>query len=303
MNIYIFGYTGRLGRELEKRLGREHFVWPFGRSQVDVTNLRDVVTEIEASKPDVVINATAMNGLEACKNDPLEAIEVNTTAPAAMAAACKNAGALLIHFSSDYVFSGDILGLYEDTPTRPWGIYGKTKLWGEEAIRMCAGSFFVFRLSSLYGHDMAGVLEPLKQAQRGAGTPGNPVKVLHQYCAPTSTRLVAEAVVHVLGEFDKEWWQKHSDVYHLASQAHSNGESGVSKLNFTRYLLHHVYGDPSWGPWSVAEGTLPEPRPIHTVLKSVKFEETFKYKMPTWREDLNSFLPQLGKLELPTTVP
>lgn len=299
MNVLIFGGTGRLGQELKTRLQRDHFVTALTRVDGDLINTSIIWTLVHQHKPDVIINATAKNGLEACKKDPFEAFQVNAAAPAAMAAVAKICGALMIHFSTDYVFSGDPLGLYENTPTKPWGIYGRTKLWGEEAVALCAERYFVFRLSSLYGRDLSGVLQPIKQVQEGAGTPKNPVKVLHQYGSPTSTRMVADAVAHVINNFGRGDWLRLSGVYHLATKT----PMGLSKVEFTQYLLMICFGSqPNGGAWNIVEGKLPEPRPIYTELRSDKFEKTFDYLLPTWREALDDMLPLLSKAEKPLTM-
>jgi dTDP-4-dehydrorhamnose reductase len=288
MNILIFGSNGRLGRELVERLKSDHQVKALIRSDCDLLYFPNKAGELVVNHyPDVVINASAKNGLEACQKRAFDAFQVNTAALAAMALGAKLCGAMFISFSTDYVFSGDPLGLYEDTPTKPWGVYGRTKLWGEEAIALCTDNYLVFRLSSLYGRDFAGVLQPIKQVDNGAGTISNPVKVLHQYATPTSTKVVADAVSYILDKYSRKDWSRLRGVYHLATKA-----QGLTKVKFTERLLTSYFGaSPNNGAWHITEGKLPEPRPIYMELRSDKFEQTFDYKLPTWDTALEEFLP------------
>jgi dTDP-4-dehydrorhamnose reductase len=284
--IMIFGSNGRLGRELCRRFSQseDHDIIDFCRDDLDLTEISRIPSEISYYCPDAVINASAFNGIEQCKNDPSSAILINATAVAAMAAACKARDIPFVHYSTDYVFSGDNFGLFEDTPINPWGLYGKSKRWGEEATSWCAGKYFVFRLSSIYGFDISGVLDPLKQAARGKGDKSDPIRVLPQICAPASTRLVADATFHALRNLDVP-----SGIYHLTSS------QPVWKIQFAEYLLNLV----NRPDCIVKEGVLADPRPIYSVLVSRKFADVFNYQLPDWRTDLELTLPTL---ELPEGI-
>lgn len=298
MNILIFGSNGRLGQALVESLQPHHFITKVTRADGDLIDAAWIASDIiNRSRPDVVINASAKNGLEACRDNPFEAVQVNAAAPTIMADAAKACSALMIHFSTDYVFSGSPTGLFEDTPIQPWGVYGRTKRWGEEGVALCAENYFIFRLTSLYGKDLSGVLQPIKQVQDGAGTSSNPVKVLHQFSAPTSTHVVADAVSHVLG-FSRESWEHLKGIYHIATKA-----SGLSKVDFTQYLLCAYFGQgTNGGGWHIVEGNLPEPRPVYTELRADKFERVFRYEFPEWYKALNEMLPLLPKVEKPATL-
>jgi dTDP-4-dehydrorhamnose reductase len=296
MKIMVFGDKGRLGKQLVYALSqvRDIMVISVGRSDCDVRQPGVIADTIDHVMPDVVINATAFNGLEACATDPFQAMAVNSCAPLVFAGMCRKRGALLIHFSTDYVFNGDPFGLAENTPINPCGFYGKSKWWGEEAVNMIASPHLIFRLSSLYGSDYAGMLGPVKQALDGKGSANDPIKVLDQICAPTSTLLVATTIRSLLSNFSLKEICELTGTYHLATS------DAVSKLAFTKILLPYVldHNVPRAGGalWHVAIGELSIPRPKHTVLIPKKFEDTFGMHMPSWKSDLRSMLPFLDPL-------
>src|SRR5271166_1000242 len=283
MRILIFGRNGKVGSELFVRLLKDgHRVDAITRIDGDLSNPFIADQRIEDYKPEVVINATAYNGLEACVKDPELAFTINSAVPAHMAVACRKIGALFIHFSTDYVFGGNIEGvsLIEDVLKRPWGIYGFTKSAGEDAALALNNKTLVFRLSSIYGRSFSGPIDAVNQVRQGKGTPDNPVMVLHQECCPTSARLVADAIAHVLSEH-RQWEDLHG-VYHLSTS------TSVWKKHFSEYLLRTTtYATPN----IVQEGTLAILRPIRSVMNVYKFTNTFNYALPGWKKDLNDTLP------------
>lgn len=298
MNILIFGARGRLGSELVARLSHgSDYVLGLSRQDADMMNPFNVSRWIHSQQPDVVINATAMNGMEQVDRDPHIGFMVNAAAPAVMAKECAEIGALFIHFSTDYVFSGSKvkMTLIENDRPEPMGKYGWSKLSGEDAVRQCGDKYLIFRLSSIFGRDFRGVLDVVRQAvEKGRGTVNDPVQVLHQYCAPTSTLLIADAIHHVL-KVAREDWPKITGTYHLASGG------GVWKNTYAVATLVEFLGDngPAGGRWCVVEGKLAVPRPEHSCLDSTRFEKTFHCSLPNWREDLRraaeEFRPNLPK--------
>jgi dTDP-4-dehydrorhamnose reductase len=302
MNILIFGARGRLGSELVARLSRgSDHVLGLSRQDADLTHPLSIARWINAQRPDVVINATAMNGMEQVDRDPHIGFLVNAAAPAVMARECADTGALFIHFSTDYVFSGSKvkLTLIEDDRPEPMGKYGWSKLAGEDAVRNCGDKYLIFRLSSIFGRDFRGVLDVVRQVvEKGRGGPDDPVQVLHQYCAPTSTLLIADAVHRIIKTVPREDWARVTGIYNLASRG------GVWKRDYALYTLKAFLGDgPLGGHWSVVEGRLSVPRPEHTCLDSTRFEHTFGIQLPTWGADLDraarEFAPHLPKPPAP----
>lgn len=293
----IFGANGKVGHELVERLTPDHDLFPFTRENGDLRYC-NVANLIEGM--DVVINATAMNGMENVEHDPIGGLLVNGVAPGALAAACKSQRALFIHYSTDYVFSGDEDGLFEGTATKPIGAYGWTKLIGEQSVQRAGEFYFIFRLSSIFGREYSGPLDVVNQVvKKGRGTPDDPVQVLHQLCAPTSARLVADATAAAIDVYYGAFNRKSlSGIYHLATA------EPVWKKDHAQGVLWKVLGpgpssDEAIRPWHVVEGKLAVERPVHSFLNSDKFQATFDYRMPTWREDLALTMPLLPPIEYP----
>lgn len=280
MKVVVLGLTGRVGREIVERLRIDgHGVRGLDRNAADFCSEADGPEDwILRHEPDIVINCVAFNGMEQCDLEPDLANLINSGKPRSIAKMCRSLGIPMIHFSSDYVFSGshNQTPLLETFPVDPCGVYGQSKYAGELVVSY-SDKNMVFRLSSIFGRRWEGPVDAVRQAVAGASH----IRVLHQFCAPTSARTVANAIAQVL-RVAAGRWEDYGGVYHLATT------EGIWKKNYASELLSRVIGENSI---EIVEGELEIPRPIHTFLCSDKFEETFSYKLPSWSEDLDVALP------------
>lgn len=279
MHVMIFGARGKVGSALVDRFSRtQDHITALTRDDCDLLSPMVAVRWIQTQKPDVVINATAMNGMEQCDQDPHLAYLINAAAPLVMAQETANVGGLFIHYSTDYVFSGSskFSALQEASFGAPSGRYGYSKAQGENAVQWAATPSFTFRLSSVWGNRLEGMLGVLKQAMNGKGTAADPIKVLHQWCAPTSAWLIADATAHVVESLARDSWPTGPEIYHLATS------EPVWKVDHARWLLDTVLGE----GYVVEEGSLAVKRPEYSFLASYRFAETFHYPLPDWRQDL-----------------
>jgi dTDP-4-dehydrorhamnose reductase len=147
----VTGATGQLGRALVARLGSQ-VVWAGGRRELDVRDAEAVARAVEGARPDVVFNAAAYNDVDGAETHVTEALAVNAAGPAHLARACREAGALLVHVSSDYVFDGAKSGPYaEDDPPRPISAYGASKLAGCLLVGASGAAHLLVRTSGLFG--------------------------------------------------------------------------------------------------------------------------------------------------------
>jgi dTDP-4-dehydrorhamnose reductase len=159
--IIILGANGNLGKQLSQvfyKEGNEYEVICWDKEDVDITDKELITDKIEEEHPDIIINAVAYNAVDRCEEDEEEFAKarlINAEAVGYLADACLKAGAVLVHFSSDYVFGGDKKeGYTEADKAEPINKYGKTKRWGEEELISRSGSglkWYLIRTSKLFG--------------------------------------------------------------------------------------------------------------------------------------------------------
>jgi dTDP-4-dehydrorhamnose reductase len=146
----VAGAEGQLGQALVRLLG-DRLAWAGGRGALDVRDAASVSRVVEAARPDVVINATAYNKVDAAQTEPAEALAVNAEAPLHLARAARAAGALIVHVSTDYVFDGRRAEPYrEEDPPNPLGAYGVSKLAGEMLVAGAAPDHLIVRTSGVF---------------------------------------------------------------------------------------------------------------------------------------------------------
>jgi dTDP-4-dehydrorhamnose reductase len=151
MRVLVTGASGQLGRALLAGLGPEA-AWAGGRAELDVRDTRRVAELVAHVAPDVVINAAADNRVDAAEQEPEEALAVNALGPLNLARAAAQAGALLVHVSTDYVFDGEQDRPYDEAdPPRPRSVYGLTKRAGELAVSSSPGPWLLVRTSGVFG--------------------------------------------------------------------------------------------------------------------------------------------------------
>ncbi len=151
MRIVILGVKGMLGQAL-KHVLRDYTLIEYDRNELDVTSKEDIDRSISQTKPDIVINAAAYNDVDGAEREPEKATLLNATAVEFLANAAQNVGALLIHYSTDYVFFGDKKEGYAETDRpEPISAYGVSKLKGEQAVQTNAKRYYLIRTSRLFG--------------------------------------------------------------------------------------------------------------------------------------------------------
>jgi dTDP-4-dehydrorhamnose reductase len=147
----VVGSAGQLGREIVTLLGGE-LAWAGDRAEIDVTDGTAVSALVARVRPDVVFNAAAYNRVDAAESEPQTAFAVNASAPHVLARAARDAGALLVHYSTDYVFDGTASRPYrEDDAPHPLGVYGASKLAGEMLVAASGVEHLVVRTSGVLG--------------------------------------------------------------------------------------------------------------------------------------------------------
>lgn len=195
--IVVLGAGGRLGAALAREYAADHDVLAWGRKEADLSDPERVAAQVREAKPDIVINCAAMTNVDECETEREKARVINADAAGAMARACEEIGAKMIHISTDYVFSGEKTEPYaEDDQAEPVSWYGETKLAGEDAVLAGGTRHAVVRVSWVFGPDRDSFVDKaLQTAMRG-----EPVKaVADKWSSPAYTLDIAEALRGLMG--------------------------------------------------------------------------------------------------------
>lgn len=277
MKILLTGKDGMVGWELARALPALGEVAAFSRAELDLANPDQIVDRIRAVKPDVIVNAAAYTAVDKAETDREQAMLVNAAGPGFLAAEAQARGALLVHYSTDYVFDGTKTSPYDETdPTNPLSVYGRSKLAGEQAIQAVGGRHLIFRTSWVYANRGRNFL--LTMLKLGREKPALRV-VDDQRGAPTWARDIAAATVAVLKHRNPE-----SGVYHMTA----GGET--TWCGFAREIFRLGGIATPVEPITTAEYPTPARRPANSVLSSGKLARAFGLALPEWRTSLERCL-------------
>ncbi len=284
MRILITGAGGQLGLALRRRLpglvtkDGACEVTALERSQLDLTDPETVKAALKAGRPHIVFNCAAYTAVDRAESEQAAAFALNAEAPARLARACHELGAVLVHFSTDYVFDGGSRTPYrEDAPTAPLGVYGASKLAGEEAV-LAFPEHFVVRLAWVYGNDGANFYKTMLRLT--SERPELRV-VADQFGVPNYTGDLAEAIACMLnGGLDN--LRQAAGLYHLSAR----GET--SWHGFAREIVR-ISGQAEKirvVPITTADYPTPARRPAYSVLDASRFCASFGWQQPEWRDGL-----------------
>jgi dTDP-4-dehydrorhamnose reductase len=286
MKIVLIGKNGQLGREFQLTLPRLGEVISLGREELDVSNLQTVSNILISLKPNLIINASAYTEVDLAEKEVDTALKINATAPGVMAEAARKVGAVLIHYSTDYVFNGKKNSPYtESDPTNPLNVYGNSKLAGEENVKQAGGAYLILRTSWIYslrGHSF--VNKVLKWAHKNKS-----LKIVSdQIGSPTWAKALAEITNMAIAASKANLLdivQERRGIYHLAGSGYTSRYEWAKQIlandpNRTEQLVQSIE------PVSSEEFPTPALRPLFTALNCAKFEESFGLRLPNWDESL-----------------
>ncbi len=274
--ILLTGAGGQLGTELARSLASHGDVIAAPRDRLDLADADAIVAAVRAARPDLIVNAGAYTAVDLAEKEVAAAQAVNARAPAILAEEARRASAVLIHYSTDYVFDGSRSAPYdEDAPASPLNVYGRTKHEGELAIASSGAHALVLRTSWVYGLHGRNFLVTIRRL--AAERPELRI-VADQVGVPNWTRTLAEATARVVGSGLTAVAER-SGLYHLSS----TGEA--SWYDFARAIVGDV-ASPRVLPIATAEYPLPARRPAYGVLGTAKFERSFGFALPDWRRAL-----------------
>jgi dTDP-4-dehydrorhamnose reductase len=283
MKVLVFGKDGQVGRALLAGAARfPGTLVGVGRAECDLADVHAIAATVERVHPDAIVNAAAYTAVDRAESEAEVCFAINAAAPAAMAKEAARRGIPLIHYSTDYVFDGARQGPYvEEDATGPLNVYGASKLRGEEAIAASGARFAVLRTSWVYGNDGSNFLNTI--VRLGASRPELRV-VDDQHGSPTSAPAIAQATLRILrggAEFP-------SGVYHMTAGGDTTWAGFAAEI-FVR-LADGGGPQPRVMPIPTEAYPTPAKRPKNSVLSNAKFERTFGFGLPEWREQLGDVL-------------
>jgi dTDP-4-dehydrorhamnose reductase len=288
MNILIAGITGQLGQELQRALAGAGQITGCGRDTLDLAQPETIRRVMREVKPDLVVNAGAHTAVDKAESEPELATAINATGPGILAEEAHKLGATLIHISTDYVFDGIISRPYLETdPTNPLGVYGKSKLAGEEAIRAVGGHSVILRTAWVYG--AFGKSNFVKTMLR-LGAERQEIRVVtDQVGSPTWTGDLAGAIGQLISRMSPEI----SGTYHCTNSGVASWYDFAVAIFEEARLLGFPLKVERVIPISTAEYPTPARRPAYSVLSCAKITAVLGTYPPHWRSGLRKMLADL----------
>jgi dTDP-4-dehydrorhamnose reductase len=282
--ILLIGSAGQLGFELARVLPAHGEVVALDRAALDLADADAVVAAVRGARPRLIVNAAAYTAVDRAESEPGLADAINTRAPGILAEEARRAGALLIHYSTDYVFDGAAAAPYdEQAAPNPVNAYGRSKLGGERAIAAAGAPSLVLRTSWVYGLRGRNFLTTMREL----AVEREEIKVVaDQIGTPNWTRSLAEATAALVGRGGAELVER-AGLYHLS------GGGSTSWFDFARAIFAEA-DRPSVVPITSAEYPTAARRPRNSVLASGKFADTFGFALPPWEETLHACLAELA---------
>ncbi len=285
MRVLLIGANGQLGHDVRR-------VWPIERpsdelvcldhGQIEVADLVSVRAAVGAARPDLVVNTAAYHRTDEVESQPERAFAVNAVGARNLALACREADAVLMHLSTDYVFGGRKPTPYvEDDPVDPINVYGVTKAAGEMLVRATWPRHFVVRSSGLYGvAGSSGKGGNFVETMLRLAREGRPIRVVDdQTLTPTPTRELARQLAVLAGT------ERHG-TYHATCQGEASWHA------FAAEIFHQAGLSPALSSQSTAESGAAAPRPHYSVLDNRALRRAGIDVLPDWRDGLAGYLAE-----------
>ena len=283
--ILVTGSNGQLGSEL-KRLSENLAPYQFifaDLPELDITDYSTVAHWCKAHQISVIINCAAYTAVDRAEEDRETAGKVNHLGPKVLAQVALETGATLIHISTDYVFNGEGYAPYtEEMAVSPLGVYGATKLAGEEAIRESGCRSVIIRTSwlySIFGNNFVKTMLRLGAEREQLGV------IADQIGSPTNASDLAKAIIAMLPKLEEQ--PRHGEVYHFSN------EGVASWYDFTLAIMEMAELECNVKAIGTKDYPTPAKRPHYSVMSKEKIKEHFGVEVPYWRDSLAECLEGL----------
>lgn len=279
----MFGKTGQVATEIQRRAGAGVKVSALGRDEADLTNAAGCAGIVAASDAEIVINAAAYTAVDNAEDDLGAAMDINAEAPATMARAAAAKGLPFLHISTDYVFDGrGDRPWREDDPTAPLGAYGRSKLAGEEGVTAAGGAHVILRTAWVHAAHGGNFVRTMLRV--GATRPELTV-VDDQHGGPTAAMDIADALLTIAAAWKAGTGT--SGIYHFC------GAPTVSWCGFAKTIFAEAGMPTEVRPIPSSEYPTKAPRPANSVLDCAKIARDYGISQPDWHASLKTILTEL----------
>jgi dTDP-4-dehydrorhamnose reductase len=296
VKILLFGRNGQVGWELQRSLAPLGELVALDRAGAqglcgDLADPNGVAQTVRSVRPDVIVNAAAYTAVDKAESDADAARTINAIAPGTMAAAAREVDALLVHYSTDYVFDGSGTRPWTETDsTGPLGVYGQTKLEGEQRIGQALSRHLVLRTSWVYaarGGNFAKTMLRLAREREELKV------VADQVGAPTGADLLADVTAHAVRSLLAGGGAP--GIYHVAASG------ATSWHEYARFVVTHAQqaghqlkaGPERVLPIPSSAFTTPARRPHNSRLATTRFQTTFGLALPPWEQGVARMLQEI----------
>jgi dTDP-4-dehydrorhamnose reductase len=287
MRILVFGKNGQVGHELAQLSRQGWELVLLGRQECDLYDPDRIRDQVRRVVPQVIVNSAAYTAVDQAEKERDLCFAVNAVAPGVLAEEAAKIKALLIHFSTDYVFNGKKPAPYTETdPIDPLSVYGDSKASGEAAIAKCGGRYVVLRTSWVYGVNGKNFLNTMLRL----GSERQELRVVDdQIGAPTSASAIAASTARLISQYAQEAETVPSGIYHMTAAG------STSWCGFARAIFDASRKAPKPRVVAIATSDYPTPakRPKNSVLSNEKFENTFGFRLPSWQTQLHEVMEQI----------
>jgi dTDP-4-dehydrorhamnose reductase len=315
MKILLLGAGGRLGRELSRALAPLGSiigcVRPGGSAAasasarpLDVTRRDDLRALVRDARPEVIVNAAAYTAVEAAEREPELALAINAAVPGVLAEEAARLGAALVHYSTDYVFSGAGTRPWrEDDPTQPLNVYGRSKLAGETAIRSSRAAHLIVRTSWLYAAQGPSFVTRMLDLAREQEVIA---MVSDQVGAPTSARFVADATAGILSQGQATivpFLGEHGGPLHVVCSGETSWHGYAAEIFAEAARQQLPLPMPQLKSVLSADRPGALPRPLNSRLDTTRLREHFGIVAPDWRAEFRRHAAELFRCYLAEAGP
>jgi dTDP-4-dehydrorhamnose reductase len=290
MRVLITGAKGQVGAELIRLAPAEFNVTGLGSGQLDISNADQLARTMAQLQPQLIINAAAYTAVDKAESDSERAYAVNRDGTRLLAQAAERSGIPLLHISTDYVFPGDAHAPYtEADATAPTGVYGTSKLAGEQALAEHCSRHITLRTSWVFGAKGNNFVKTMLRLGRERKTLS---VVADQHGGPTAAASIARALWKVARDYTANGtlpW----GVYHFSGTPSCSWHDFAVAIFEQSQQLGLLAASPQINAISTADYPTPAKRPANSVLNCVKLQQAFGIEQPDWQVDLHTLLQAL----------